>query len=119
MALLVIALYIYRLSTGGMPKSAGLPSLFLPLGPCGQGSFGILMMGGVIRDLAYQRGIGFTVGPKGGDAGAILRIADAVYAGGVVTSLILWGLGIVWYVCFTLPGLAKHTQVHSRYRNDH
>jgi tellurite resistance protein TehA-like permease len=98
MAMFIIALYIYRLAMGGTPKSAALPSLFLPLGPCGQASYGILMMGVVIRTLAYDHGIGLGISPKQGGTGSesMLRIADAVYAGGIVTSLILWGLGFVW-----------------------
>ena len=98
-ALFVITLWIYRTAVGGMPAAAALPSIFLPLGPCGQGSFGIVLLGNVIRQLAYTYGIGFSVAPTTSAANmdSMLRVADAVYASCLVTGIILWGLGLVWY----------------------
>ena len=97
-AMFIITLWIYRTIVGGMPAVAALPGLFLPLGPCGQGSFGIILLGRVVRDLAYTYKVGFTVSPPGVvDSTSMYRVADAVYAGGIVTGLVLWGLGLVWY----------------------
>ena len=99
LACFVMTLWIYRTAVGGVPASAALPSVFLPLGPCGQGSFGIMLLGKVARDLAYTHGIGFAVLPAGStDNTSVLRMADAIYAGGLVTGLVLWGLGFCWYL---------------------
>ncbi len=98
LACFIMTLYIYRTAVGGVPAAAAFPSLFLPLGPCGQGSFGILLLGKVMRDLTYQHGVGFAVLPPGAtNSASILSMADAIYAGGLVTGLILWGLGFCWY----------------------
>ena len=97
-AMFLITLWIYRTIVEGMPAPMALPSLFLPLGPCGQGSYGIIILGRVVRDLAYTYDIGFGIAPSGQDASeSMRRMADAVYAGGLVTGLVLWGLGLVWY----------------------
>jgi len=58
-----------------------------------------MLLGRVVRDLAYQHDIGFAILPTGAkDNYSILLMADAVYAGGLVTGLILWGLGFCWYI---------------------
>jgi tellurite resistance protein TehA-like permease len=86
--------WIYRSAIHGLPRPSALPSVFLPLGPCGQGSFGIVLLGKVTRELAYNHGLGFSV-----ITGQSARnMADAIYAGGLVTGLIFWGLGLMWYV---------------------
>ena len=99
LACFIMTLWMYRTAVGGVPAPGALPSVFLPLGPCGQGSFGIILLGRVIRDLAYEHGVGFAILPEGvADNNSILRMADAVYAGGLVTGLVLWGLGFCWYI---------------------
>jgi len=103
LACFIITLWIYRTAVGGVPAPGALPSLFLPLGPCGQGSFGIVLLGRTVRDLAYTHGIGFAILPAGvTDNTSILRMADAVYVGGLVTGLVLWGLGLCWYTLATV-----------------
>lgn len=94
LAMMVIALLVYRFATGGAPKGANLPAIFLPLGPCGQGSFGIITLGVVARRLAYEHDVSIIPGLHGADARAI---ANAMYAGGLVTGFVLWGLGLAWY----------------------
>jgi tellurite resistance protein TehA-like permease len=93
-AMFIITLWIYRSAIHGLPAAAALPSVFLPLGPCGQGSFGIVLLGKVTRNLAYNHDLGFSV--VSGESAR--NIADAIYAGGLVTGLIFWGLGLMWYV---------------------
>lgn len=97
-ALFLITLWIYRTAVAGLPPPAALPSVFLPLGPCGQGSFGIILLGSVVRDLAYSHNIGLTIPPASGPSvDSMYRIADGIYASGLLTGFILWGLGLVWY----------------------
>ena len=95
LACFIMTLWIYRTAIGGIPAPAALPSVFLPLGPCGQGSFGIITLGKVIRELAYDHGV--ALAPNGSTESS-LRIADAAYTGGIVTGLVLWGLGRVWSI---------------------
>lgn len=103
-ALFLITLWIYRTAVAGLPPPAALPSVFLPLGPCGQGAFGAMILGSVVRDLAYVHDISLTVAPSAAlitgaapIADSMYRIADGVYAAGLVTGFTLWGLGLVWY----------------------
>jgi tellurite resistance protein TehA-like permease len=98
-AMFFTTLWLYRTAIVGLPAPGALPSLFLPLGPCGQGAFGLVLLGHVVRDLAYTHQVGFTIAPTSAasHADSLLRVADAVYAAGLVSGLLLWGLGLVWY----------------------
>lgn len=104
LALMVMALYIYRMALIGLPPVPALPSIFLPVGPCGQGAFGIIQFGKVIRLMTYKYNVGFSIAPGSVDptsAEAIQsmrNVADALYAGGIATGLVLWGLGLFWLV---------------------
>ncbi|WVW82447.1 hypothetical protein I302_104457 [Kwoniella bestiolae CBS 10118] len=99
LALFITTIYLYRLIVHGIPAPRALPSLFLLVGPCGQGSFGFVTLGSVTRALAYDSGVGVLMPDKGRGT---LQIAEAVYAGGSVTGLILWGLALYWYLLATV-----------------
>ncbi|TYJ51460.1 hypothetical protein B9479_007972 [Cryptococcus floricola] len=112
LAMFVITIFLHRTIVYGLPAPAALTTLYLPLGPCGQGSFGMVVLGKTVRKLAYEYDIGFTVAPSGAlssaiASGAMRRVADAIYAGGIITSLILWGLGFCWYL-FATTSLIDH-----------
>lgn len=103
-ACFIMAIYLYRSALFGPPPAGTIPSVLLPIGPCGQGSFGIVLLGRTVRDLAWTYTTGFSVGQSSFalNADATLNsmriIADAIYAGCLITGLILWGLGLVWYL---------------------
>lgn len=94
LAMMVIALLVFRFGTGGTPRGNSLAAVFLPVGPCGQGSFGIATMGIVARRLAYEHDISIVPGLNGEDA---RHIASAMYAGSLIVALVLWGLAMAWY----------------------
>ncbi|TXT13237.1 hypothetical protein VHUM_00604 [Vanrija humicola] len=94
-ALMIITLWVYRAAMQGPPAPGALASVFLPLGPCGQGAFGIISMGVGVRTLAYRHATPMI--PHLTEAEGALRIADAMYAGCLVTGLVLWGLALLWY----------------------
>jgi tellurite resistance protein TehA-like permease len=118
LALMIITLFIYRMAIYGIPSPGALPTLFLPLGPCGQGSYGILMLGKVARALAYlDTPVSIARGPEVGMPPSIAStqiIGEAIYAGGLVTSLILWGLALCFYVLATTITI-DHSLRHSIY----
>lgn len=93
-AFLIIGLWIYRSAKYGYPPPSAIVSVFLPLGPVGQSSFGVLILGRVMRDIVQG---GTPIVPSL-DLPTNLVLADSIYAGGLVFSLILWGLGLVWYI---------------------
>lgn len=94
LALMVIGIIVYRTALHGPPDETKVSAVFLPLGPCGQGSYGIITMGAAARQLAYSYATPLAPGLP---PTAARTVADAVYAGGLVTGLILWGLALVWY----------------------
>ncbi|RSH80195.1 transporter [Saitozyma podzolica] len=60
-----------------------------------------MTLGNVVRTLAYTYDVGLflTVPPEGVSCSTrIQRVAEAVYAGGMVTGMVLWGLGLCWYI---------------------
>jgi tellurite resistance protein TehA-like permease len=93
-AMFIITLWITRTAIVGLPNPAALGSMFLPLGPCGQGSFGILIIEKTIRCLAYDHGTPFTVD----DSASALRTADVAWGFGNIVGLALWGLGLCFYI---------------------
>ena len=97
LACFIMTLWIFRTAIGGVPAAGALPSVFLPLGPCGQGSFGIILLGRTVRQLAYRHGVAFSVTISTETSG-LTAVADAIYAGGLITGLVLWGLGLCWYI---------------------
>jgi len=90
----IITLWIARTAIIGIPKPAALCSMFLPLGPCGQGSFGILIIGKTVRTLAYD----LSTPLANDDSQSALRTADVAWGFGILVGLILWGLGLCWYI---------------------
>ena len=89
-AILVLALYFHRLSVYHLPDSEVVVSAFLPVGPFGQGAFGIIQLAQAGK-VAF-RSTGF-LGQS--DAADVLFIISAV------VGLMLWGLGL-WWLCHGL-----------------
>lgn len=94
LAMMIIALLVFRFATGGAPSGPTLAAVFLPLGPCGQGSYGIVTLGLVAKRLAFEHDVSIVPGLHGAEARAL---ASAMYAGGLVTGFILFGLALAWY----------------------
>ncbi|WVQ70853.1 hypothetical protein IAR50_000378 [Cryptococcus sp. DSM 104548] len=112
LAMFVITIFLHRTIVHGLPAPANLTTLYLPLGPCGQASFGMALLGRTVRKLAYEYDVGLTIAPPGTLSGeAVSRsmrsVAEAVYAAGIITSLVLWGLGFCWYL-FATASLIDH-----------
>jgi hypothetical protein len=88
---LQMAIYFTRLCLKGLPEGIAIPTIFLPIGPCGQGGFGIILFGKIMRDLTYKHGVDFAVAlpasvARGSEEGVLgaRSIADALYVGGLV-----------------------------------
>lgn len=95
LALMMITIIMYKTISVGPPKLGAVMSSFLPLGPCGQGSYGILSMGITARKIVYEHSTPMI--PKlSMDQNRI--IADTMYGGCLVASLVLWGLALCFYV---------------------
>ena len=95
----VIALYYQRLTLYSLPAKELIVSTFLPVGPLGQGGFGIQQMG-VVAVKVLPRAGAFRI--AGVDPA---RCAEALYVIGVFIGMLMWGFALVW-VCFALMSLA-------------
>ena len=87
LSLLVMALYFHRLAIYDVPNPEVVVSAFLPLGPCGQGAFGLIQLSRVAAIVFDD--LRFAGAP---DSGKIVRIISILFA------LMVWGLGVWWLV---------------------
>jgi len=86
LAMFVLVMYLQRLTVYKLPAREVIVSVFLPLGPLGQGSFAIMQLG--IDSLATFEQTGYI--PQAPLAGQIF------YAAGILVAFIMWGFGLVW-----------------------
>ncbi|KAK9816229.1 hypothetical protein WJX74_008920 [Apatococcus lobatus] len=84
-SMLLIALYMQRLMAYKLPAAEVIVSAFLPLGPLGQGSYGIVQLSRV----------GLTVFPQVNFVGSVSS-AQAIFDISVVFGLIVWAMGVWW-----------------------
>lgn len=86
LALFTLILYYHRLTLHSIPPPAILSSIFLPLGPLGEGGFGIMQLGAVSR----------TVFPLAKTLSLASDAGDVVFVFGFFTALLMWGFGLAW-----------------------
>ena len=87
LAILILALYFHRLSVYNLPDAEVVVSAFLPVGPLGQGAFGIIQLAQSSKEAFRSTGfLGQT------DAG------DIVFAVSAIVGLMMWGFGL-WWLC--------------------
>lgn len=86
LAMCVITIYLLRLTTVSLPPKAVIVSSFLPLGPLGQGSFGIMQLGKVAKE----------VFPKQHSLPVAEAAGDVFYVMGFLIGIVMWGFGLVW-----------------------
>ncbi|KAF2138781.1 uncharacterized protein K452DRAFT_233711 [Aplosporella prunicola CBS 121167] len=84
MALLTLVIYFHRLAMHKLPPREVIVSVFLPLGPLGQGGFSIMNLGKMALEVFPKTG---TLHPMAG---------EILYVSAFFTAIVLWGFGIVW-----------------------
>ncbi|CRL25728.1 C4-dicarboxylate transporter/malic acid transport protein [Penicillium camemberti] len=94
LALMVMVIYLMRLMLHKLPPKAVIVSTFLPLGPLGQGGFGILKLGSVAQKVFPQT---HALGPESG---------NAFYYAGFLIGILLWAFGLVW-LFFAMASVLK------------
>ncbi|RAL04311.1 TDT family transporter [Aspergillus ibericus CBS 121593] len=94
LALMVMVIYLQRLTLHKLPPKAVIVSVFLPLGPLGQGGFGAMKLGQAAQEIFPQtQTLEASSGP-------------AFYTMGFMVALILWSFGLVW-LFFALASIAR------------
>ncbi|KAL2220761.1 putative C4-dicarboxylate transporter/malic acid transport protein [Thermoascus aurantiacus ATCC 26904] len=84
LAMMVMVIYFHRLTVYKLPPKEVIVSVFLPMGPLGQGGFGIMKLGASAQVVFPKTHI------LEGSAGSTF------YVMGFLTALILWAFGLVW-----------------------
>ena len=91
LAFMMIFLYFLRLALYGVPRNGGVVSVFIPLGPLGQGAYSILLLGS-----GYD-----SVLPLASSTSTILRqpnIGKIINVMTFVIALVLWSMATLWLV---------------------
>lgn len=87
LAMAVLVIYFQRLAIHKLPPREVIVSVFLPLGPLGQGGFGIMLLG---KDA-------MTIFPKTQTlSAATTSSGEILYVVGWLAAVIMWGFGLVW-----------------------
>ncbi|KAK6416294.1 Plasma membrane sulfite pump involved in sulfite metabolism [Oleoguttula sp. CCFEE 5521] len=95
LAMSVLVIYFQRLTIHKLPPPEVIVSCFLPLGPLGQGAFGIMQLGKVAKKI-----LPITNTLEVAIAGEVL------YTLGWVIGLIMWGYGLVW-MFFAISSISR------------
>ena len=97
LAMAILVIYFQRLTVYKLPPREVIVSVFLPLGPLGQGGFAIMQLGKVAMTVFPETG---TLSTKTTNAG------DIFYVVGWLVALIMWGFGLVW-LFFALASISR------------
>ena len=100
LAMAVLVIYFQRLTVHKLPPREVIVSVFLPLGPLGQGGFAIMQLGKVCMRIFPLTSALPTVVAAGG------RPGDIIYVIGWVVALVMWGFAIVW-LFFALASISR------------
>lgn len=87
LAMCVLVVYFQRLTIYKLPPREVIVSVFLPLGPLGQGGFAFMKLGMVAMEIFPKTG---TLSQTKTQAG------DTLYVLGLLVAMVLWGFGLVW-----------------------
>lgn len=88
LAVTVLVIYFQRLTIHNIPPREVIVSVFLPLGPFGQGGFAIMELGKVAMDIFPKTGTLQTSTTNSG---------DILYVVGWMIAIIMWGFALVWF----------------------
>ena len=100
LAMVVLVIYFQRLTVHKLPPREVIVSVFLPLGPLGQGGFAIMQLGKVCMRIFPLTSTLPTVVAAGG------RPGDIIYVISWVVALVMWGFAIVW-LFFALASISR------------
>ncbi|CAG9997900.1 unnamed protein product [Clonostachys byssicola] len=86
----VLALYLQRLMIHSLPAREVIVSVFLPIGPLGQGGFGIQQLGKVALKVIPETNAFPALGAD------VSRAGEVLYVLGIFNGLVMWGFALVW-----------------------
>ncbi|KAI0769776.1 voltage-dependent anion channel [Trametes elegans] len=91
LAMMILTIYLFRLIIHGVPPNAEVLSVFIPLGPMGQGGYSVLLLGNGFRKvlpLSY------------GDSHVLhqANVTDIIAVLCLASALVLWSLATMWMI---------------------
>lgn len=101
LSLMILTLYLRRLIIEGLPDVGAIISCFIPLGPCGQGGYSLLLAGANFKEL-FPNGDGYVFGDP-----LIGRVMNLVC---FAAAWILWSMAVWWLgcaICAIIHNVAK------------
>lgn len=96
LAMFTMVIYFQRLTMHRLPPREVIVSVFLPLGPLGQGAFAIMQLGQDSLKLFERNHY----------VPAALEAGQIMYTAGLMIALVMWGFGIVW-LFFALASISR------------
>ncbi|KAI1786160.1 voltage-dependent anion channel-domain-containing protein [Ganoderma leucocontextum] len=104
---MILTLYFLHLVVHGIPRSGGVVSVYIPLGPLGQGGYSILLLGSGYNAILPLRSGSSTV-LRSETVGQIISVAALAVA------LVLWAVGTLWllYGLMATADVLSHDHVH-------
>lgn len=100
LAMAILVIYFLRLTVHNLPPREVIVSVFLPLGPLGQGGFGIMQFGKVSMRIFPLTNTLPVVRAAGG------KPEHMLYVLGWAMALIMWGFAMVW-LFFALASISR------------
>lgn len=98
LAMIVLVMYFHRLTIYKIPPREVIVSVFLPLGPLGQGSFGIMQLGKeAMRVFPLTNSL---------PTNASTLTGPVLYIFGFIVGIIMWGFALVW-LSFALASITR------------
>lgn len=94
LAMVVLTMYFHRLAIHSLPPQEVIVSVFLPLGPMGQGGYAVMQLGIQAAKRFPETG---TLHPMSG---------EIMYVLGWAIAMILWGFGLVW-LFFAIASISR------------
>ena len=91
LAFMMLTLYFLRLVLHGIPRNAGVVSVYIPLGPVGQGGYSILLLGSGYNALL----------PLHYGNSPVLRletVGQIVSVATLAIAIVLWVMGTLWLI---------------------
>lgn len=99
LAFMILTMYLLRLIVYGLPPGASVLSVFIPLGPMGQGGYSILLLG-----RGYKQVFPLPYGTS--DILTAARTGETIDIVCVCAAIVLWSLASMW-LAYALLALAE------------
>ncbi|KKA27942.1 hypothetical protein TD95_001214, partial [Thielaviopsis punctulata] len=93
-SMVIIALYFHRLTVHSLPSRELIVSVFLPVGPLGQGGFGIQKLGSEALRVFPQTGLLRGILSDGVSDGSVIA-GRFFFLAGLLVGLVMWGFGLL------------------------